>query len=102
MTLNIEEVSFSPSTDFFKRTSSFHGECSKKSLDFLFKTDAVLVNKIEKLDELLDKLERLSTCFWGCKNPEHIIENLTGKSVSYFRASFNLLITGHYDESLSV
>ena len=43
MTLNIEEVNFSPSTDFFKRTSSFHGECSKKSLDFLFKTDAVLV-----------------------------------------------------------
>lgn len=51
---------------------------------------------------VLSFLDRMATCWWGCKRGDHIVECLIGRVASSAHASLGLMLRGYYDESLSI
>ena len=56
----------------------------------------------ENLGTVLSLLDRVGSCFWGCRGGDHILEALAGRVCSSSRAALRLLQFGFYDESLSL
>ena len=56
----------------------------------------------DALGTALSYLDRIASCWWGCRNGLHIEERLLGKSVSNSSASLQLLRSGYYDEALGL
>jgi hypothetical protein len=57
---------------------------------------------LNALGTALSHLDRLASCFYGCRGGDHLIEYLTGRVYSLARASIRLIRFGHYDETLSL
>ncbi len=51
---------------------------------------------------VLSFLDRLGSCFWGCRGGDHIIEYLVIRSCSSTFAGVRLIRSGFYDEALSL
>ncbi len=47
-------------------------------------------------------LDRIASCWWGCRQGPHIEERLVGKAASNARAALQLLRSGYYDEALGL
>ena len=56
---------------------------------------------LENLGTVLSFLDRLATCWWGCRGGDHIVEHLVGRAYSSARAALRLMRGGYYDEALS-
>ena len=57
---------------------------------------------LQALDVLLSYLERMATCFGGCRGGDHRAEFLTGRAVSSCQAALLLMGNGYYDEALAM
>lgn len=57
---------------------------------------------LQHLGTVLSVLDRAASCFWGCRGGDHVIEYLAGRVCSCSRAALRLLLSGFYDESLSL
>ncbi len=57
---------------------------------------------LEHLGTVLSLLDRVASCFWGCRGGDHLVEYLAGRVCSPSRAALKLLLFGFYDESLSL
>jgi len=55
---------------------------------------------LEHIGTSISLLDRMASCWWGCKGEEHTIEYLCGRASSNGRAALRLLRFGLYDESL--
>ncbi len=53
-------------------------------------------------EQLLRLLYYFSICYWGCKEQGHLFEYLAGRIVNHGIASRRLIMTGYYDEALSL
>ena len=51
---------------------------------------------------VLSLLDRMASCWWGCRGGDHRLEYLCGRVASNARAAFRLLRFGFYDESLGI
>ena len=74
-------------------------ECAGESRINVHKLDKSVPNTTESIGTLLSLLDRLASCFWGCRGGHHVVEHLTGRSVSSAAATLRLIYTGHYDEA---
>ena len=54
----------------------------------------------ERLAELLFYLLQIATCQWGCKQGDHIVENLVRRFYNSACAALRLMMSGLYDEAL--
>ncbi len=73
------------------------------------RTDSLLPNLGEKapatlihVGTVLSLLDRMASCWWGCRGGDHRIEYLCGRAVSNGRAALRLLRFSFYDESLAL
>ena len=57
---------------------------------------------MDALGTALSYLDRIASCWWGCRNGLHIEERLLGKAVSNSSASLQLIRSGYYDEALGL
>ena len=57
---------------------------------------------MDALGTALSYLDRIASCWWGCRQGNHIEERLVGKVASNARAAIHLLRSGYYDEALGL
>lgn len=57
---------------------------------------------LDALGTALSYLDRIASCWWGCREGTHIEERLVGKATSNARAALELLRSGYYDEALGM
>ena len=55
---------------------------------------------LEHIGTVLSLLDRMASCWWGCRQGDHRTEYLCGRVASNARAILRLLRFGFYDESL--
>ncbi|WP_147268062.1 hypothetical protein [Spongiactinospora rosea] len=72
------------------------------SLETLPKIGEKLPKALAALGDALSIAERASSCWWGCSQGSHSIEYMLGGIVSTALASTRILLTGFYDESLTL
>ena len=54
------------------------------------------------LGTALSLLDRIASCWWNCRQGDHIEERLIGKAASNARAALQLSRSGYYDEALGL
>ncbi|MCY4393235.1 MAG: hypothetical protein OXE43_14500 [Chloroflexi bacterium] len=57
---------------------------------------------VQALGTALSLLERIGSCWWGCRGGDHQDEYLVGRAASNAKAALLLLRTGYYDEALGL
>lgn len=57
---------------------------------------------LEKLGTAFAYLDRLASCFWGCRGGNHQEERIVARATSNAQASLRLLRIGYYDEAYSM
>ena len=55
---------------------------------------------LEDLGTVLSLLDRMASCWWGCRGGDHLVEYLCGRVASNARASLRMMRFGFYDEAL--
>jgi hypothetical protein len=55
---------------------------------------------LAEIGTILSLLDRMASCWWGCKKGDHLVEYLCGRVASTGRAALRLMRIGFYDESL--
>jgi len=55
---------------------------------------------LEQLGTVLSLLDRMASCWWRCREGDHVVEYLCGRVASTGRAALRLMRFGFYDESL--
>lgn len=87
-------------------TENFEALCSHVTQSALNASPNIdkrtLLITIDCLGTVLSLLYRLSCCYWGCHGKEHVIEYLSGRSVTSANAAFRLINFGYYDEAFSL
>ena len=56
----------------------------------------------DEVGTVLSLLDRMASCWWGCRGGDHMVEYLCGRVVSNGRAAMRLLRFGFYDEALGL
>ncbi len=77
-------------------------DCERKTDEQLPEMGAKAPKCLIALGTALSLLDRLASCWWGCRGGDHRVEYLIGRSVSSARAAIRLLRFGFYDEALSL
>ncbi len=88
--------------EFLELIWSQEDDCEKDT-DARFPEFGVKAPKcLNELGTVLSRLNRLASCWWGCRGGDHIEEYLVGRALTNARASLRLLKFGFYDESLTL
>jgi hypothetical protein len=87
---------------FLHLSARHQDHCAAQSRKQLQRLTKPARQTYENLGTLLSLLDRMASCFWGCHNGEHVIEDLVGRAVSASRAALRLIEFGHYDEALAL
>jgi hypothetical protein len=85
-----------------QQLQSFEQDCLRQSERYLTESAAPFAEATRNFDALLQQVYLFSCCFWGCHGKEHVFEHLAGRTVSHAIASHRLIVTGYYDEALSL
>ncbi|MGH8428628.1 MAG: hypothetical protein ACRES7_11745 [Gammaproteobacteria bacterium] len=93
---------FPEGASFFEWLIPFENHCASTSNKRFPELDESAAKCRENLGTLLSLLYRESCCAYGCKGNSHIGERIAGRVVSHAVCSYKLLLTGYYDESLSL
>ncbi len=57
---------------------------------------------MDRLGTALSYLDRIASCWWGCRQGSHVEERLAGRVASNSKAALQLLRSGYYDEALGL
>src|SRR5262249_264798 len=57
---------------------------------------------LEQVGTVLSLVDRMASCWWACREGDHLIEYLCGSVASTGRAALRLMRLGFYDESLAL
>lgn len=88
--------------EFLKLAAEQEDACEKHSRTRLLKMGQKAPECLENLGTVLSLLDRVASCFWGCRGGDHLVEYLAGRVSASARSSLRLLYFGFYDESLSI
>lgn len=85
-----------------RKLQPFELECQRLTEQYIYNADAPFVEATRTFEALLQQLYLFSCCFWGCHGNEHTLEYLAARVSSHVIASRRLIMTGYYDEALSL
>lgn len=57
---------------------------------------------VEHIGTVLSLVDRMASCWWKCREGDHLVEYLCGRVASSTRAALRLIRFGFYDEALSL
>lgn len=80
----------------------FELELENKSQHFKLLEQKTNLVYLDSIGFCMIILYRYSTCYYGCKQGKHILENYSGRSYNLIRSSLLLIESGFYDESLNL
>ena len=80
----------------------FEDACQEQSRQYLVSAPNEFRTATEGYDALLQHLYLFSCCYWGCHGKEHTFEYLGGRCFSHLVSSYQLILSGYYDESMSL
>ena len=95
-----EETTVPEGRDFLQLIWDQEDECEIDTDSRLSELGKKAPKCLEYLGTVLSHLDRMSSCWWGCRGGDHRIEYLCGRATSNARASLRLVRFGFYDEVL--
>src|SRR6266705_1427704 len=97
------EATVPEGTEFLRGVLRFTAECERLTDDYLAsESPHGSITTHQHLGTLLSLLDRASSCWWGCRQGDHVAEMLVGRCCSYGLCAFKLARSGFYDESVSL
>ena len=89
-------------SDFLKVVRDQEHQCEEKFDEWLSFAGIKAPQTADALGTAFSYLDRISSCWWGCKEDTHINERLIGRATSNARAALQLLRAGYYDEAFGL
>ena len=87
-------------TEFLQIVWEQEDECEKETDERLPTMGKRAPACIAQIGTVFSLLDRMASCWWVCRGGDHLIEYLSGRTVSTGRAALRLMRFGFYDESL--
>lgn len=84
------------------KLAPFEEVCRKLSERYLTEVEDEFAEATRAFDALLNHFYLFTCCHWGCHGKEHIFEHLGGRTVAHILAAHRLILTGYYDEAMSL
>ncbi len=97
-----ETLNFPLGSDFLRLVRGQEKRCEENFDEWIPTAGIKTPKTVVAIGTALSYLDRLASCWWGCKQGPHIEERLVGKAASSARAALQLLRSGYYDEALSL
>ena len=88
--------------DFLRVVRDQERRCEESFDEWLPGAGLKAPQTMDALGTALSYLDRIASCWWGCRQDTHIEERLVGKAASNARAALHLLRSGYYDEALGL
>ncbi len=88
--------------DFLRVVRDQERRCGESFDEWLPGAGVRAPQTMDALGTALSYLDRIASCWWGCRQDTHIEERLVGKATSNARAALHLLRSGYYDEALGL
>ena len=95
-------LEFPTGSDFLQVVLDQERRCHERFNEWLPAAGIMAPKTMDALGTALSYMDRIATCWWGCKQGSHIEERLVGRATSNARAALQLLKSGYYDESLGL
>jgi hypothetical protein len=87
--------------DYFETLLRLEADCEAATAAYLPGAEEKAPKTWVCLGTNLALLDALSSCHWGCRGGDHVVEYLLGRTVGSIRATLRLARAGLYDESLN-
>lgn len=87
--------------DFLKHVRNMENQCEVTFDEWVYTAEGKQL-QIEALGTAVSYIDQISSCMWGCREGDHVIEYIIGRAGSNGMAAFRLLRTGYYDEALGI
>ena len=88
--------------EFLKLIRDQEAQCEATFEEWLSSAGVKASQTFEALGTALSFLDRIASCWWGCRGGDHRHERLIGRAVSNARATLLLLKSGYHDEGLGL
>ena len=89
-------------SDFLKVVRDQERRCAEYFDEWLPRAGVKAPQTMDGLGTALSYMDRIASCWWGCRQDTHTEERLVGRVASNARAALHLLRTGYYDEALGL
>ena len=97
-----EKLNVPLASDFLKVVRDQEGRCEESFYEWLPTAGIKAHKTMEALGTALAYLDCIASCWWGCRQGDHIEERLLGRAASNARAALLALRSGYYDEALGL
>ena len=97
-----EELHLPLGGDFLKVVRDQERRCAERFDEWLPQAGVKAPQTMDALGTAFSYLDRIASCWWGCRRGTHTEERLVGRVASNARAALGLLRTGYYDEALGL
>ena len=88
--------------EFIRRVWELEDACQSVTDSFITDNDNEVQSRINGLGSVLEWLQKMGSCFWGCNDEDHAVVYLCARVASNGHSAMRLLRMGYYDESLLV
>ena len=88
--------------EFLKLIREQEAQCEATFEEWLPSAGVKAPQTLKALGTALSILDRIASCWWGCRGGDHRHERLIGRAVSNARATLLLLKSGYHDEGLGL
>ena len=89
-------------SDFLRVVRDQERRCEDTLNEWLPSAGVKAPQTMDRLGTALSYLDRIASCWWGCRQGSHVEERLVGRVASNSRAALQLLRSGYYDEALGL
>ena len=96
------KIGVSLGSDFLRVIREQERQCEQDLDEWLPSAGVKAPQTLDSLGTALSYLDRVASCWWGCRQDTHIEERLVGRAASNARAALRLLRSGYYDEALGL
>lgn len=97
-----EQFELPQGSAFLELVAKQEDNCAKETLEHFAHLGTKAPRCKDAIGSVLALLDCASSCIWGCRGGDHLIEYFAGRVASSARAAWRLLLLGFYDESLSI
>ena len=97
-----EKLNVPLGSDFLRVVRDQERRCAESFEEWLPAAGVKAPQTVDALGTTLSYLDRIASCWWGCRQGAHSEERLAGKAASNARAALYLLRAGYYDEALGL
>ena len=89
-------------SEFLKAVRDMEKRCEGKFYEWVTVSEEETSRTLNALGRAFSYLDQVSSCLWGCRGGDHVVEYMIGRAVSNGLASIRLLGAGYYDEALGL